>query len=193
METLVLDIGYQPVARVSWERAFTLFFLGKVEIVEEYEDAVVRSATLEWKVPAVVRFLQFCGVKNKSAKFSRENVYARDKGKCQYCKCNVKRSEITYDHVVPKSLGGKTNWENIATCCFDCNQCKKDRQTSCANKKCKKCLGKKYDMNPIQKPVKPKFIPASLKFTFFWRKGMPKEWKSYLVDIMYWHTRLDED
>lgn len=180
-ETLVLDVSYQPIDRISWERAFTLLFQGKVEIIEEYQDKTVRSATMEWKIPSVVRFLKYMGNKKKAIKFSRENVYTRDKGKCQYCGCDVKRMEITYDHVLPRAQGGKTQWENVVISCFPCNQRKKNRTPEQAG------------MRLITKPVKPKSLPNTIRLTFVWREGMPKEWKSYLFDIQYWHSQLDED
>jgi 5-methylcytosine-specific restriction endonuclease McrA len=103
METLVLDIQYAPVARVSWQRAITLLWEGKVEVVEEYEDRKVRSVTLEFRMPAVIRFLRMLGGKRKGVRFSRESVYARDRGRCQYCSVAVPRHDFTYDHVVPRS------------------------------------------------------------------------------------------
>lgn len=180
-ETLVLDVTYEPVGRVSWERAFTLLFQGKVEIIEEYEDKTVRSATMEWQMPAVIRFLRYLGNRKRAVKFSRENVYTRDKGKCQYCGQSVKRMEITYDHVIPRSQDGKTKWDNIVISCFSCNQKKKNRTPEQAG------------MRLINKPVKPKSLPNTMRLTFMWREGMPKEWKDYLVDISYWHSQLDSD
>src|SRR3982751_1162204 len=108
MDTLVLDPGYTPVARISWTRALTLLWSGKVEVVEEYNDWTVRSMTLEVKVPAVVRFLRGMRGKRRMVRFSRENVYARDTGRCQYCGVKVARPEATYDHVNPRSQGGLT-------------------------------------------------------------------------------------
>lgn len=181
METLVLDAGYQPIDRVTWEKAFTLFFLGKVEIVEEYEDRHIRSATIRWKMPAVIRFLQFVSNKKMTVKFTRENVYTRDRGKCQYCSKNLKRAEITYDHVIPKVQGGKTNWRNIVICCMPCNQKKKDKTPEQAK------------MKLLKTPTKPKNMPNSMYFTFVWRKEMPKEWKSYCYDMSYWNADLEEE
>jgi len=87
----------------------------------EYEDKCVHSATMEWKIPSVIRFLKYVSNRKKAIKFSRENVYTRDKGKCQYCGDRVKRMEITYDHVVPRAKGGKTCWQNVVICCFGCS------------------------------------------------------------------------
>ena len=94
METLVLDIGFIPVARVSWQRAITLLWEGKVEVVEEYQDKTVRSVTLEFRVPAVIRFLRLIRGKRKAIKFNRENVYTRDKGRCQYCSTPLNRPKL---------------------------------------------------------------------------------------------------
>src|SRR3954469_10212403 len=126
MQTLVLDAGYTPVARVSWQRAVTLLWEGKVEVVESY-DHVVRSVTIEVQVPAVVRFLRIVRARKKGIRFSRENVYARDAGRCQYCGVRVARSDFTYDHVLPRAQGGLTCWENIVVCCTPCNQKKGGR------------------------------------------------------------------
>jgi 5-methylcytosine-specific restriction endonuclease McrA len=115
METLVLNPSYQPVARIPWQRAITLLFLGKVEIVEAYEDRTIRSVSFEVKMPSVIRFFRLVTRRKPVIRFSRENVYARDTGRCQYCRLRVTRSEATYDHIVPRSQGGKTNWENIVT------------------------------------------------------------------------------
>lgn len=181
METLVLDVSYQPIDRIPWQRAFILLFSNKVEIVEEYEDRKVRSATREWKIPSVIRFLKYVFNRKRAIKFSRENVYTRDKGKCQYCGCNVKRMEITYDHVIPRSAGGKTQWENVVICCFSCNQKKKNRTPEQA----KMCL--------ITVPIKPKSLPSTIRFTFVWKEDMPKTWQSYCWDINYWHANLESD
>ena len=91
METLVSTASYEPVARVSWKRAVTLLFDGKVEVIEEYEDRFIRSITLEIKMPSVIRFLRAVRARKQMPKFSRENVYARDNGRCQYCAKKVMR------------------------------------------------------------------------------------------------------
>ena len=117
LETLVLDARYIPVARVTWQRAITLLWEGKVEVIEEYEDRTVRSVTLEFRLPAVIRFLRAIRGGKRAIKFSRENVYARDKGRCQYCNHAVPRHDFTYDHVVPRAQGGHTAWDNVVVCC----------------------------------------------------------------------------
>lgn len=180
METLLLTQGYQPVARVSWQRAMTLLCLGKVEVVDEYEDRDVRSVSVTFKMPSVVRFLRDVRRKKRVVKFSRENVYARDKGKCQYCLNAVPRHKATYDHVVPKSKGGRTTWDNIVIACMQCNQDKKALTPSQAGMKLR------------SKPVRPKSLPNVFTFTMAWQPDMPLSWKDFMASYTYWHNELEE-
>ena len=118
--TLLLSQGYEPIKVISWQRAITLLFLGKVEVVEEYTDDI-RSVTLVIKIPAVVRLLRAFRRHAKPVKFSRVNIYARDHYRCQYCGKKAGMPELTYDHVVPRSRGGETSWENCVLACVRCN------------------------------------------------------------------------
>jgi 5-methylcytosine-specific restriction endonuclease McrA len=181
METLVLNAGWQPVTRIPWQRAITLLFLGKVELVEEYEDKTIRSVTFEVKMPSVVRFLRMLKRRKPVIRFSRENVYARDHGRCQYCSKPVTRAEATYDHVVPRSQGGGTHWENIVIACVPCNQAKGGKTPEQAR------------MRLFTAPVKPTKLPQAIRLTFTWSKGMPSTWKNWLRDLTYWHGSLEED
>lgn len=178
METLVLSPGYEPVARVHWQRAVSLLFMGKVEVVEEYEDKEIRSVTFSIKMPSVVRFIQAMRGRKRAVKFSRENVYTRDSGKCQYCALKVPRHEATYDHVVPRAQGGKTTWENIVICCMPCNQRKGHRTPIEAG------------MKLLSTPVKPKKLP-DVRFTIAWKTGMPESWKSWVRSFTYWNAELE--
>ena len=179
-EVLVLNIDFQPTGRMSWQRAITQWVKGRVEILEEYEDREIKSVTFSMKMPAVVRELTRYRKKN-AVKFSRENVYTRDKGRCQYCGKSVARPEATYDHVVPRFHGGKTKWENIVIACHPCNQKKRDRTPEQAG------------MRLLSTPVKPKHLPNTLRLTLTWKKDMPPEWKDWLASAGYWHGELDEE
>lgn len=181
METLVLNRSYQPVARIPWQRAITLLFLGKVEVVEAYEDRTVRSVSFEFKVPSVVRFLRLLVRRKPVIRFSRENVFARDQGRCQYCQRPVSRAEATYDHVTPRSQGGATNWENIVIACVRCNQKKGGRTPEQAR------------MPLLVKPSKPTKLPDTLRLAFQLQPGMPGSWQTWLRDLTYWHGSLEED
>ena len=180
METLVLNPRYEPIARVPWQRAVTLLFLGKVEVVEEYEDREIRSITFVFRMPSVVRLLRALRGARKAIKFSRENVYARDGGRCQYCGAGVRRDEITYDHVVPRSLGGKTTWENIVVACVRCNQKKGGKTPTQAGMKLRSA------------PVKPRRLPEVFGITLQFKQGMPESWRAFLRSYSYWHGELEE-
>jgi 5-methylcytosine-specific restriction endonuclease McrA len=181
METLVLNASWQPVTRIPWQRAITLLFLGKVEVVEEYEDKTIRSVTFEVKMPSVVRFLRMLKRRKPVIRFSRENVFARDHGQCQYCGKKVTRPEATYDHVLPRSQGGGTHWDNIVIACVPCNQRKGGRTPDQARMKLKVV------------PVKPTKLPDTLRLTLAFQKGMPSTWANWLRDMTYWHGSLEED
>jgi 5-methylcytosine-specific restriction endonuclease McrA len=177
--TLVLDQAYQPVARVTWQRALTLLFQGKVEVVEEYEDREVRSVTFTMKIPAIVRFIARLRNRRKAVKFSRENIYLRDKGKCQFCGIGVSRAAFTYDHLLPRARGGKTEWTNIVAACLDCNQRKGNRTPQEAG------------MKLLSKPVRPEKLPDTVSLTLTWNKGDPDIWKDFMRSVAYWHQELE--
>lgn len=179
MDTLVLSQSYQPIGRISWQRAMTLFFLDKVEVIEEYENRLVRSVTISIQMPSIVRFLNKVRRKKKAVKFSRENVYTRDKGRCQYCGNRTPRAESTYDHVIPRRSGGKTVWENIVISCRVCNQNKGGRSPQQAG------------MRLRNRPVRPKSLPNTWRITFRWNEGMPTCWKDFLATVAYWNSELE--
>src|SRR5262249_46791938 len=163
--------AYEPVDRISWQRAIALWWADKVEILEEYEDRHIRSVTFAMRMPSVVRFLNAFRNKKRSVKFSRENVYTRDKGACQYCGKKVRRMEESYDQVVPRTLGGETGWDNVVIACVPCNQKKGGRTPQQAG------------MKLYAQPVKPKSLPPTLRLTLAYAKGMPLSWKQYLLDL----------
>jgi 5-methylcytosine-specific restriction endonuclease McrA len=174
-QTLVLDRGYQPISVVTWEDAVTLLHTDKAVLVEEYTDAVVRSAYLTIRVPAVIALKNAVHLERKPVKFSRVNIYGRDDYRCQYCGDKFKTNELTYDHVVPRSQGGRTTWTNIASACHDCNGAKGGRTPEQAK------------MRLLKKPVEPVEVPALvLRLS---RESAPEAWRDY----MYWSASLDQD
>ena len=98
--TLVLDQGYVPHRIVSWQRAVSMMFDGKVEVLEEYDEDIYRSVTITIKMPSVVRLLGRVRGRKQAVKFSRINVATRDGFTCQYCCTKHVLSKLTYDHVV---------------------------------------------------------------------------------------------
>lgn len=164
MRTLLLDSSYLPVKVVHWHKAMVLFLSGRAELVEIYENKEVRSTYLVFKLPKVIRlFSQF---RNRQiVKFSRENVFYRDQFKCQYCAERFSRSELTLDHVIPKSKGGRTSWDNVVSCCKICNNKKGDK------------LPQYFAMKLINKPKRPKWTPwIQIRL----QQGDPHEWRVYL-------------
>ncbi len=118
--TLLLNSTFEPLKVVSWKKAIILFMLGKVEVLAEY-DRMVRGVRLEMPLPSVVRLHRFIKKRTAFVKFSRQNLYLRDGGTCQYCGRSLDPKWLTYDHVVPRSRGGRTEWTNVVTCCAACN------------------------------------------------------------------------
>lgn len=173
--TLVLDLGYQPHRIVSWQRAVTMLFQGKVEVVEEYDEEIYNGMTLTLRMPAVVRLLRNVARK-KAVKFSRMNVLTRDNWTCQYCGRHLPTRKLNYDHVIPKSQGGKTVWENIVTSCYPCNDRKRDQTPQQAGMRLRK------------PPVKPHSLPV-VAFHIDASDSIPDAWRNFV----YWHGALEED
>ena len=171
-QTLVLTQGYRPHVVVTWQKAVTLWFLGKVEVLEEYDNDI-RSISLVIKIPAVVRLLRAFRRHARPVKFSRVNIYARDNYKCQYCGKKALISELTYDHVVPRAHGGLTEWTNIVTCCYLCNRKKGGRTPSEAS------------MRLLAQPAQPNWVPAvAIRISL---RSVPDAWQDYL----YWTGELE--
>lgn len=181
MDTLVLDIGYRPHSRLSWQDAIIKVLVDRtVEIVNEYPDRFISTVNWTIKMPSVIRLLKPVR-REKAVKFSRHSIYARDKGRCQYCGVKVRRNEMQYEHVIPRAQGGKTCWENIVTACMSCNQKKGGRTPQQAG------------MKLLTMPVKPKSLPHQEDFGMVYTKGMPEAWKTYLRSAVYWNAELESD
>lgn len=163
---LLLNAGFEPLKVISWQRAVTMFFLGKVEVIEEYEHDI-RSISIVIKAPAVVRLLHYVHIGKKSPPLCRSNILARDNFQCQYCHKDLSPKEATLDHVVPRSQGGRTTWENIVCCCTHCNRKKGGRTPSEARMLLKK------------KPVKPDWLPV-LQIRFHGK--IPMSWQNFLAE-----------
>lgn len=175
-QVLLLNSSYEVLGTLSWEAAVTGLTTGKFQLIEEY-DQVVRSAYLTMRIPAVVKTTEYISKPIKQVKFSRASVYARDKFKCGYCGEKCATDELTYDHVVPRSQGGQTNWTNITSCCYACNA-KKGGRTPVQAK-----------MKLLNKLVRPEAVPE-FKFEFT-GKQVPEQWRDYLYDVEYWDGELD--
>lgn len=164
---LVLNATYEPLHIVPWQRAMQLLFLGKVEVVEEY-DREIRTVRITLRVPAVLRLLKYVPLRRRKQimRFSRPNIFIRDNYHCQYCGSQFPKGQLTLDHVIPIVQGGSKSWENIVTACKPCNQRKGGRTPSQAG------------LSLVRKPRKPDWLPSTSV-----QLGIaitPDRWKIYM-------------
>lgn len=145
--TLLLNSTYEPLLVISWQRATTMLYLGKVEVLRSY-DSWLRSASTRMRTPAVVRLTHFVRRHRARIAFSRRNVFLRDGYRCQYCEAPLPAHDLTTDHVIPRSLGGKTTWDNVVAACAPCNRKKGGRTPGQAR------------MQLLRKPTRPANLPA---------------------------------
>lgn len=162
---LLLNASFEPLNVINWRRAVKLVFSEKVEVVEESE-RVIRSVSVSMKIPSVVRLMGFVRFRRNEAKFSRRNIYARDHYQCQYCGEQLSADQLTCDHVMPRSRGGRTEWHNIVTCCVPCNRKKGGRTPEEAR------------MHLRRKPSRPSWLWGF--YARFQTKEPPDEWRVYL-------------
>ena len=123
---LVLNATYEPINVTAVRRAMVLLLKGVAQ-AEEMHSAEVHSAAHAHKVPSVIRLLAYRHIPQQSRALSRKNILLRDRNTCQFCGRIFPCSELTLDHVVPRSRGGRSSWENLVACCYRCNNSKGDR------------------------------------------------------------------
>ena len=196
---LVLNKLYLPIHIVSARRAFSLLCRDVAEVVCLEEDRFethdfeswielsamrdqfpdddhdyVRTVSLEIRVPRIIRLLIYDRLPERAVKFNRRNIYARDESRCQYCGRRFSTSELSLDHVVPRSRGGTSTWDNLVCCCVACNARKGGR------------LPREARMRLIRRPYKPKRSPL-IRLTI--RDEKYKSWRHF-VDEAYWSVEL---
>ena len=146
---LVLNASYLPLNSVSWKKAICLVYQEKADVVYE-SDKVVRSPSVEMKLPSVIRLKNIVFMPQVKIKYNKKNVYLRDNYICQYCGLKLSPKALTIDHVIPRKVGGKSTWTNIVTCCEPCNF-KKGHKTP-----------KQAGMELLSIPKKPYYYPYLL-------------------------------
>lgn len=156
-------VSYLPLSAIQWKEAITYMYLDKVEVLEWYDDWIVSSENWETKVPAVIMLKEFMR-RRRRPRFSKVNLYIRDLYTCQYCLNKFHRPNLTLDHVVPISKGGKTNWENIVAACNKCNTAK----------------GNKTVMKPKKMPYEPNYYELVTKRKQLEFSIRHPVWKSYI-------------
>ena len=162
---LLLNATYEPLKVISWQKAITLVFLGKAELIEA-QDERVRTSSSSYELPSVLRLVTRVRVPRKPVQFSRANIYRRDKYQCQYCGDKFSPSVLTFDHVIPRSRGGDTSWGNIVACCQPCNRVKGNKTPDEAN------------MPLLRKPKEPRWWPFALGAGL--SDSPPDTWRPYL-------------
>ena len=117
---LVLNATYEPIHICNVRRAIVMIFKG-IAVMQEPALFVLRSVNASTTAPSVIRLIHFVHLPYRKKLASKNNILIRDRYLCQYCGKPLKSHEITLDHIVPKSRGGESNWENLAACCPRCN------------------------------------------------------------------------
>ena len=192
---LVLNRNLQPVHVTNARRAFTLLYAGAARALDrqfemydfeswamlaaEEGDEVVRTIDRVIRVPRVIALQLYDRLPRTRVRFSRYNIYARDGSTCQYCGVRFSRSELNLDHVVPRSKGGRTTWENVVCSCLPCNLHKGGRTPDGAG------------MKLLRAPVRPRWTPILRAPS---GRVEHKEWRPFLrfVDAAYWNAELEE-
>ncbi len=123
---LVLNATYEPINVTAARRALVLVLKG-VATTEEADGAVIHSARVALRIPSVIRLTEFRRIPHQVRALSRKNILIRDRYTCQFCGRTLPASELTLDHVIPRSRGGHTDWDNLVACCHRCNNLKGDR------------------------------------------------------------------
>jgi 5-methylcytosine-specific restriction endonuclease McrA len=122
---LKLDSAFKPIEIISWEEAFVLTWLNKAWTAE-YSDKWVRSAKKTFQIPSVIVLFKYIDEKFFKLPCTRKNILLRDQNRCQYCAKYVRPVDLTIDHVIPRSKGGTSSWDNVVAACKPCNQKKRD-------------------------------------------------------------------
>lgn len=158
---LLLNADYYPLTLCSVERAFLLMYLQKVDLISQVENKFLRSVNEVHPYPSVIKTKRYINLPYKGVVLTRHNIFKRDDFSCQYC---GKNKELTLDHLIPKSKGGKSTWTNLVTAC-------------------KKCNARKGDYTPEQaglqlssKPIRPSYV----MFLKAISKSLRTDWLPYL-------------
>ena len=163
-------LSYYPLSLWSWQDSIKSVFLDRVSIVSYY-DRQIRSPSFSMKLPSVIALKSYIRPQS-NPNFTRFNVFLRDKFSCQYC---GSKNELTFDHLLPRSKGGKTNWDNVVTACSSCNVKKGGR------------LIKNSGMTLNQWPFQPTTEDLHKNGKNFPPNFLHKSWMDYL----YWDVELE--
>lgn len=185
-DILVVDVQSMPVEFVDFKRAAKYMVKHKVNVLSTDPSRIVRSPHFEFEMPFVIQLKNKAALRRRrSVPLTQKNLLIRDNGICQYCgkdlvvrRKGLEFSEVSKDHVFPRSLGGKTEWTNIVLACIPCNKKK-------ANRTLVQC-----GMQLLKVPTMPSIYDARFNFRLHIKKLLPewKPWESWL----YWNVELDK-
>jgi len=189
---LVLNRLFQAIQVTSVKKAFCLLYKGHVKVVEpdyttyswenwcdipvQPQDDVIFTPRTRIKVPRVILLLHYDALPPQEVRFTRKNIYLRDKSRCQYCGRPAPTRELNLDHVIPISRGGRSTWQNVVCCCLPCNSRKGNKLPSEAG------------MRLVKEPKKPRWHPL-VKLSF--ASGRYEIWRNFL-DLAYWNVELGD-
>jgi 5-methylcytosine-specific restriction endonuclease McrA len=190
---LVLNSLYQAVQVTGVRRAFRLFYAGRAKALAsdfvsyDFEDwcdlppragdEVIRTPSRTIRIPKVIQLVRYDRLPTREVRFTRRNIFYRDRNRCQYCGKTFQQQELNLDHIVPISRGGTSCWENVVCACIPCNTRKGDRTPSEAG------------MKMYRRPKKPAGHPI---LRAKWIGPCPEEWKTFL-DEAYWNVELHDE
>jgi 5-methylcytosine-specific restriction endonuclease McrA len=190
---LVLNSLYQAVQVTGVRRAFRLFYAGRAravapdfasydfdnwcDIAPEAGDPVIHTPTRAILIPRVIQLVHYDRLPSREVRFTRRNIFYRDRNRCQYCGKAFSQKRLNLDHVIPLSRGGKSSWDNVVCACLGCNTRKGARTPAEAA------------MRLVRKPRKPAGLPMMRSI---WLGPCPEEWKTFL-DEAYWNVELSDE
>jgi 5-methylcytosine-specific restriction endonuclease McrA len=168
-------LSYFPLSLWSWRDAIKAVFLDRVNVLAEYEDVTVRSPNFEMQAPSVISLKEYIAPAKRPA-FTRFNVFLRDRFHCLYCGSKFAPSDLTFDHVIPRSKGGVTSWENVVAACSRCNVAKANLTPDRAR------------MPLLWTPREPSVFELQERGRSFPPNYLHESWG----DFLYWDSELEE-
>jgi len=168
-------LSYFPLSLWSWQDAVKAVFLDRVNIVSRY-DTTVSSPSFEMQLPSVISLKDYI-VTNRKPAFTRFNVFLRDRFMCQYCGGKFPTPELTFDHVIPRSRGGRTSWDNVVTSCGCCNLRKGNMMPA------------HCDMHPMNTPIEPNSFQLQENGRSYPPNFLHESWR----DFLYWDAELEDN
>ena len=163
-------LSYYPLSLWPWQEVIKAVFLERVDVIAEY-DQYVHSPSMKMRLPSVIALREFVK-QDRPPAFTRFNVFLRDGFKCAYCSSP---NDLTFDHVIPRSKGGRTSWENIVAACSPCNLRKGGRMPHEAK------------MHPANRPVR----PSAYFLQEVGRRFPPHHLHQTWLDYLYWDVELE--